>query len=95
MSWDEMLTQMKIDLGIVSTAYDTRFNTLLSSAYSAITMEGIVLDTSLPEHADLVVSYAAWLWRKRDTGEGLPRWLRWRINNLLFSQKTGGGADSE
>lgn len=90
MNWDEMLTQLKIDLGIVSTAYDARFSTLLKAAYDSIVREGIQLQPVLPDHADLVVSYAAWLWRKRDSGDGLPRWLRWRMNNLLFEQKAGG-----
>lgn len=95
MNWDEMLAQMKIDLGIVSTAYDTRFRTLLRVAYDSIVREGIQLQPAMPEHADLVVSYAAWLWRKRDSGDGLPRWLRWRMNNLLLEQKMSGGVLDE
>ena len=95
MSWDEMLAQLKIDLGIVSIAYDARFRVLLQTAYDSITREGIELQPTLPDHADLVVSYAAWLWRKRDSGDGLPRWLRWRMNNLLLEQKMSGGVLDE
>ena len=35
----------------------------------------------------LVAMYAGWLWRKRDTGDGMPRNLRWMLNNRIFSSK--------
>ena len=31
--------------------------------------------------------YAAYLWRSRTTGEGMPRMLRYALNNRLFSRK--------
>ena len=31
--------------------------------------------------------YAGWLWRRRDTMEGMPRMLRWALNNKVFSGK--------
>ena len=40
---------------------------------------------------DLVVMYAGWLWRSRTTGEGMPRMLRYALNNRLFSRKAAGG----
>ena len=56
------------------------------SAREAITIEGIDLTESISD-CNLIVMYAAWLWRKRDTAEGMPRMLRWMMNNRLFSQK--------
>jgi hypothetical protein len=35
----------------------------------------------------LVVMYAAWLWRKRDNMEGMPRMLRYALNNRIFQEK--------
>lgn len=88
MTETQMLNMLKIDLGIVATDYDERLTALLAAAKTAIETEGITLDTEGDTvDADLVVRYAAWMWRKRDTAEGLPRMIRWQMNNKLFSQK--------
>ena len=88
-----MLTMLKTDLGIMtSTAYDTRLTQLLVAAEKAIKAAGATtLSTSDPLDQELIVLYAAWLWRKRDTMEGMPRMLRWKLDNRIFGQKAGGG----
>lgn len=85
-----MLAALKTDLGITTNAYDERLGQYLISAQAAITTEGIHLTDSV-EDGTLVVMYAAWLWRKRASGEGIPRMLRWQMNNRLFSQKISEG----
>lgn len=55
-----------------------------------IQKEGATLDVSVLEDAQLVVMYSAWLWRKRDSGEGMPRMLRWALNNRILSEKANG-----
>lgn len=90
MSESTMLEMLKIDLGISTTAYDTRLAQYLETARDAITIEGITLDDEIISDGNLVVMYASWLWRKRDTAEGMPRMLRWMLNNRLFSEKTNG-----
>ena len=86
MDQETMLVALKVDLGITTTAYDVRLSQYLMSAREAITIEGIDLTESISD-CNLIVMYAAWLWRKRDTAEGMPRMLRWMMNNRLFSQK--------
>lgn len=86
MDQETMLTAMKVDLGITTNAYDTRLAQYMDAARKAIDIEGIDLTDSIDD-GNLVVMYAAWLWKKRDTGEGMPRMLRWMMNNRLFSQK--------
>lgn len=81
-----MLTALKVDLGITTTVYDDRLGQYLQAARAAIEIEGIQLTESVSD-GNLVVMYAAHLWRKRDTQEGMPRMLRWMMNNRLFSQK--------
>ena len=39
------------------------------------------------EDAQLVVMYAAWMWRRRDSQDGMPRMLRWALNNRIMSEK--------
>ena len=83
-----MLEMLKIDLGIVTKARDQRLTQLLLEAAKLIEREGAALDTDNSiEDAGLVIQYAGWMWRKRDTGEGMPRMLRWALNNRIFSQK--------
>ena len=79
------LQMLKIDLGITTDAYDNRLAEYLTYSADALETEGI---TPANESDDnLIVMYAAWLWRKRDTGECMPRMLRWMINNRLFTEK--------
>lgn len=87
MNESTMLQMLKIDLGITTTAYDERLLQYLTSAKDAITKEGITLDDSVISDGNLVVMYAAWMWRKRVTNEGMPRMLRWQLNNRLFGEK--------
>ena len=84
------LQMLKIDLGINTSAYDSRLTQYLASAKAEIEREGVKLTDSAPDE-NLIVQYAAWMWRKRDSGEGIPRMIRWQINNRLFDM--GGGSD--
>ncbi len=83
-----MLSMLKIDLGITGTAYDDRLLQILTAAAQMIAREGVTLTDSV-EDQQLQVAYAAWLWRRRDSGQGMPRMLRWLLNNRLFSEKAG------
>ena len=86
-----MLTMLKTDLGILTTtAYDVRLTQLLTAAEKAITAEGAsTLDASDISDMQLIVMYAAWLWRRRDGMEGMPRMLRYALNNRVLGEKAG------
>ena len=90
MTQQELMTLLKIDLGIIGAAYDPQLEQLLSAAQSFIAREGVTLTDSV-EDAQLIIMYAAYLYRKRATDEGMPRMLRWALNNRIFS---GGDADA-
>lgn len=91
MNDEATLRALKTDLGIKADAYNERLVQYLESAKAAIKREGITLTDDLTD-MDLVVRYAAWLWRKRAEDAPLPRSLRWQLNNRLFSEKAGGDA---
>ena len=55
-----------------------------------IIREGATLDVSNLEDAQVVVMYSEWIWRRRDSGEGMPRMLRWALNNRILSEKANG-----
>lgn len=93
-----MLSMLKIDLGIVTDAYDARLAQYIEAAADEIRREGAsTLDasSSVPD-AMLVTQYAAFMWRSRthepgssqsNAGTGMPRWLRYAINNRIFAEK--------
>ncbi len=85
---DNLLTMLKVDLGIQSSqAYDARLRQYITSAKSFIVREGVLtLNASSPADAQLIVMYAAWLWRRRDTMEGMPKALRVSLNDRKFRE---------
>ena len=87
------LALLKVDLGIMNSAsYDSRLTAIINASVSAVVREGVSTLSDSEEDIQMIVMYAEWLWRKRDTGEGIPRNLRWMLNNRIFSEKAG---DSE
>lgn len=89
MNEELLLAAVHADLGIASKAFDERLLARIRTAQARIAEEGITLaDTE--EDRDLVVMYAAYLWRSRSTGEDMPRMLRYALNNRLFSRKARG-----
>lgn len=89
---DELLGMLKVDLGIkATTAYDGRLEQYIEAAKKSIAEEGITLDLEDIQDCQIVVMYAAWMWRKRDSGEGMPRMLRYALNNRVFKEKIRNG----
>lgn len=84
----DRLRLLKIDLGISAEVYDQRLTRYLQAAQTEIEREGITFPEDPPvDDEELIISYAAWMWRKRATGEEMPRMLRYELNNRLFAQK--------
>ena len=83
-----MLSMLKVDLGITTYQYDERLQQIINSAKSMIEREGVTFEDELTaEDMQLIVMYAAWLWRRRDTHEGMPRMIRWALNDRIFGEK--------
>lgn len=82
-----MLQMLKTDLGITASAYDERLGQYLDAAQKRIEEEGVTLDTNDIGDMQIIVMYAAWMWRRRDTMEGMPRMLRYALNNRVFAEK--------
>lgn len=90
MNIDALLIMLKVDLGITGNAFDERLKAYLGNAVSEIEREGVTLTSDKVDDQMLVVMYAAWTWRRRDTGEGMPRMVRYALNNRVFSEKMSG-----
>lgn len=94
---DIRLALLKSDLQMMTEKLDTYLGTLLSAASQMIVREGVAL-TDSEEDQMLQVMYAAYLYRRRHAPEsgnepGMPRMLRYALNNRLLSEKAGGPAD--
>ena len=84
----QKLTLLKKDLQQMTTANDEYLTNLLTFAKAAIEREGITVVKGDVECEMAVIHYAAYLFRKRaGTDTAMPRFLRYELNNLLFSQK--------
>lgn len=88
MTDNEILTDLKQDLQISTSTIDGLLSHIIQQSKAAITTEGITLRDDVPD-GQMVKLYAAFLYRKRRTNEGMPRYLRWMLNNRLFSEKAG------
>lgn len=89
MTDETILTMLKVNLQIIAgnTLQDEYLRNLIATARQMITREGITLADTV-EDGQLVVMYAAYLYRKRaDDAPVMPRMLRYALNNRLFSQK--------
>lgn len=102
MTDEQILTMVKANLEIGNTLRDTYLAQLIAVSRVEIEREGITLNDSIDD-ANLIVMYASYLYRKRanDEGEtqymtaafgasGMPRMLRYSLNNRLLSEKMGG-----
>lgn len=83
-----ILTMLKYDIGILTAAKDEYLAFLLQSAKKYIQNTGITLAEKIEDN-NLVVMYAAYLFRKRasETDNPMPRMLRYELNNRLFKEK--------
>ena len=93
MTDETRLLLLKTDLGIMTTLYDGRLLQYLEAAKQEIAREGYTLSADSADDNNLQIVYAAWMWRRRDTGEGMPRMIRWLLNNRLFDNTSGGDTD--
>ena len=87
METTDKLVLLKGDLQMQTTANDDYLKQLIDAAADLIEREGIVLEDTL-ECKMIQIHYAAYLFRKRSSADtGMPRFLRYELNNLLMHQK--------
>lgn len=81
------MTKLNLEIPTGNTSFDSYIGNLITAARQMITREGITLTDSI-EDGNLIVMYAAYLYRKRaDSAPVMPRMLRYALNNRLFSEK--------
>ncbi len=85
------LVILKKDLQMMTSANDDYLMILIQQSKSLIEKEGIILTEGDVLSDSAVIQYAAYLFRKRASNDTtMPRFLRYQLNNMLFSQKGSG-----
>lgn len=85
---DTVVELLAYDLQIInSDARETYLTALANTAKTQIEGRGITLDLTQTPDCILVAEYAAWLYRSRDSGTGMPEMLRIQLNNRQFHEK--------
>ena len=90
----DLLTLLEADLSILypDATRIVQLQHLIITALQLIAREGVTLtEPYSAEDGQLVIMYAAYLFRKRATEEPMPRMLRWALNNRIFSAKASAG----
>ena len=95
-----LINLLKTQLIISSSAYDTLLSQKIEAAKDMIKREGAVLpDTEsnfTAEDRELVVGYAAYLYRKGKADDTVfPRWLRWALNNRVLHDRAQSGGEED
>ena len=90
-STEKLLPSLKTDLGMMTTVYDERLKAYLTNAHVEITRQGATLKDDDTGDDELIVMYAAWMWRRRDSMDGMPRMLRYALNNRIMQEKMKDG----
>ena len=83
---------LKVDLGYLQEPPQPvadYMQKLLNSALRTLEADGVAVDQTDPADEALVVMYAAWLYRKRDHGDGKPPMLRQALNDRKVHGKVG------
>lgn len=77
------LSLLKTNLGLLTAPSDveTLLCHFLDAAAVELTNAGAPVDENDPSDLSLLIMYAAWLYRKRDTELPMPPMLRYAINN--------------
>lgn len=88
MTDEQILAMLKSNLSIMTTAQDNYLGFLINSSKKNIAEMGITLDLNESDDVNLVIMYAAYLFRKRaEDNPVMPRMLQFAIHNRLFSEK--------
>lgn len=85
---------VKARLGITTAVRDEYLAAIICGVIDELTKEkGITLDPNNACHLMFVVDYATWRYQNRDSPEGMPRHLQFRLHNLVIHAGGGGSGD--
>lgn len=89
MTDSDLLTMLRNDLQNPPGLLNDYLNFLINSSKEQIAEKGIALDISSNEDCHLIIMFASWLYRKRNSNDGMPRMLRYALHSRLVHEKGG------
>lgn len=82
-----ILQLVKDRLGIRSNLRDGYLLAIIEGIISELEdVQGLVLDSTSPNHLIFIVDYAAWRYENAGKQEGMPRHLQFRLHNLVIKK---------
>ena len=85
----ELLTMLRNDLQNPPGLLNDYLSFLINSSKDQIEDKGITLNLGSNEDCHLIIMYASWLYRKRNSNDGMPRMLRYALHSRLIHEKGG------
>ena len=85
----DLLTMLRNDLQNPPGLVNDYLNFLINSSKEQIAEKGITLNLGSNEDCHLIIMYASWLYRKRNSNDGMPRMLRYALHSRLVHEKGG------
>lgn len=80
---------VKARLGISASVRDDYLIAIINGVEAELTQEkGLVLDSTNSYHLMFIVDFATWRYQNKDSMDGMPRHLQFRLHNLMIH---GGG----
>ena len=91
---ENALNLVKARIGLTTSVRDEYLKAIISAVITELEEEkGLLLDSDNPYHLMFVVDLSAWRYQNRDSPDGLPRHLQFRLNNLMIH--VGGGKNGD
>lgn len=79
------LSLVKARIGISSTVRDTYLDAIIKGVITELEQEkGLVLNSANSYHLMFVVDLATWRYQNKDSANGMPRHLQFRLHNLII-----------
>lgn len=86
-----VLSLLKARLGISLAVRDTYLTAIIEGIITELeTEKGLVLDSANSHHLMFIVDYATWRYQSRDSVQGMPRHLQFRLHNLIVHNAGSG-----
>lgn len=87
-----ILELVKARIGISSSIRDSYLLSIITSVIDELKdQKGITLSEGNMIQQMFIVDYATWRYQSRDESGALPRYLQFRLHNLMISDKGTGG----
>ena len=85
----DLLTMLRNDLQNPPGLLNDYLTFLINSSKDQIEDKGITLNLGSNEDCHLIIMHASWLYRKRNSNDGMPRMLRYALHSRLIHEKGG------